>query len=109
MIALTEQNMYRRSAAALLIGWERVLAQLSPRVVNSEMGISTAHGYCMGELLDIDLPDEPGQKFLRVMWGKEQQAVLRVPPNMRTAREANAWTQGWDEKTDGEFEPEGRT
>lgn len=108
-IALTESNMDLRSAAALLIGWEKVLAQLSPKVIDSEMGMATSHGYCQGELLDIDLPGEPHQRFLRVLWGREQQAVLRVPPNMTKAREANAWTLGFEGDSLKEFKPEGRT
>ncbi len=102
MLALNEPNLERRAAAATLIGWDRVLERLNPTVVDVE----TTPGYDYGKLLRVDLPDEPGQQFLMVMCATGRTMVLRVPPNMRTAREANAWTQGLDSS---DFNPEVRT
>lgn len=110
-IALTERNMDLRSAAAILIGWERILSSpsLNPRVVDKDPSVDDDHGYAMGELLEIDLPNEPGQKFLRVTWGGGRKAVLRVPPTMRTAREANGWSRGYEGDDLARFAPEGQT
>lgn len=103
MIALTDPNLERRAAAATIIGWDKVLEKLSPTVVDTE----TSEQYDYGQLLRVDLPDEPGQQFLKVLCATGRTMVLRVPPNMRTAREANAWTNGFDSPS--EFKPEVRT
>lgn len=103
MLALTEPNLERRAAAATIIGWDKVLSKLNPTVVD----IETSPEYDYGKLLRVDLPDEPGQQFLQVMCATGRTMVLRVPPNVRTAREANAWTNGFDNSK--EFKPELRT
>lgn len=102
MLALTEPNLERRAAAATLIGWDRVLEKLNPVVVNVE----SSPEYDYGKLLRADMPDEPGAQFLQVLCSTGRTMVLRVPPTMRTAREANAWTYGFEAK---EFNPELRT
>jgi hypothetical protein len=101
-IALTERNVERRAAAATLIGWDRVLEHLKPVLVDSERSPE----YDFGRLLKVDLPGEPGQLFLQVMCPTGRTMVLRVPPTMKSAREANAWTYGRDAAS---FSPQGRT
>lgn len=103
MLALTDPNIERRAAAATLIGWEKVLAKLNPTVVDVE----TSPEYDFGKLLRVDLPDEPGQMFLQVMCATGRTMVLRVPPTTKTAREGNAWTNGFNDPK--EFKPELRT
>lgn len=102
MLALNHPNIEQRAAAATLIGWDRVLDKLHPEVVNVE----TSPEYDFGKLLKVDLPDEPGQMFLQVLCATGRTMVLRVPPTMRTAREANAWTNGLSGE---DFAPELRT
>lgn len=102
MLALTHPNVEQRAAAAALIGWDRVLDKLNPEVVNVE----TSPEYDYGKLLKVDLPAEPGQMFLQVLCATGRTMVLRVPPTMRTAREANAWTNGLPVE---DFKPELRT
>lgn len=103
MLAITTPNLEQRAAAATLIGWDKVLDRLKPTVINCE----TAAEYDYGQLLRVDLPDEPGQQFLKVLCATGRTMVIRVPPTMRTAREANAWTYGYDNES--EFKPEFRT
>lgn len=100
MIALTTENMDLRSAAAILIGWDRIIAQLKPRVVDTDPDPS------IGELLEIDLPDEPGQKFLRARCGTGRLVTIRVHPSIKTALEAGAWSYGLAPK---DYMPEVRT
>lgn len=102
MTALTEPNLERRGAAALILGWDKVLNKLKPVVVDSE----SSPEYDYGKLLRVDLPDEPGQQFLQVLCATGRTMVIRVPPTVRSAREANAWTYG---KGASEFNPETRT
>lgn len=102
-LALEHQNVEERAAAAELIGWDRVLRELPHKVVDVE----TSDAYDFGKLLEVDLPDEPGQKFLQVLCATGRTMVLRVPPQFTSARAANAWTNGFDNPAD--FRPEGRT
>ena len=86
--ALTWQNIEQRRAAAEILGWDRILRELKPRVVDKDRNAQ------IGTLLEVDLPDSPREKFLRVKCGTGRTFALPVPPEMKTAREANAWTYG---------------
>jgi hypothetical protein len=46
----------------------------------------------IGTLLEADLPDAGKARFLRVRCGTAREFVLSVPVEMKTAKEANAWT-----------------
>jgi len=48
----------------------------------------------IGTLLEVDIPDIGNEKFLRVLCGTGREFAIPVPPNMKTALEANAWTYG---------------
>ena len=85
-LALTHSNVEKRRALSEILGWEKVLDQLTVKVVNE--GDSPE----IGTLLEVDLPDSPGSKFLRVRCGTGRNFVLPVPESMRTALEANCWT-----------------
>lgn len=87
-------------AAIELLGWSQVLEELKPVVVNKNRNPE------IGTLLRADLPDAPGSQFLRVRCGTGREFVLPVPPNMKTAREANAWTYGMSSR---EYRPQVRT
>jgi hypothetical protein len=83
--ALTWQNMEQRRAAAEIIGWGKVLKQLKPKVINKGATPS------IGTLLEVDLPNSPGEKFLQVKCGTGREFCICVPKIMKTALQAQAW------------------
>lgn len=84
--ALTWHNIEQRRAAAEIIGWKRVLEQLSPKVINKSKDPE------IGELIEVELPDAGIARFLRVRCGTGRDFVLSVPREMKTALEANSWS-----------------
>ncbi len=92
--ALSWPNIEQRRAAAEIIGWEHVLSALSARVIDTDADPM------IGQLLEADLPDAPGQKFLRVQCGTKRIFVLPVPPEMQTALQSNCWTFGLEKASD---------
>ena len=50
----------------------------------------------IGELVEVNIPEIGKEKFLRVLCGTGRRFALPVPPTMKTALEANAWTYGVD-------------
>jgi hypothetical protein len=85
-LALTHPQIEQRRAAAEIIGWQRVLAELPHRVVDADTDPT------IGTLLSVDLPDAPDSRFLKVLCGTKREFVLPVPREMKTALEANSWT-----------------
>jgi len=85
-LALNWPNVEQRRAAAELIGWSKILAKLDAKVIDQDRDPE------VGELLEVNLPDAPNEKFLRVQCGTKRSFVLPVPREMRTALQANAWT-----------------
>lgn len=82
-LALTWENIEQRRCLCEILGWERVLEQLDAKVVSEDE---------MGILYEADLPDSPGEKFVKVTCGTGRKFVLPVPPEMKTPHEAVAWT-----------------
>lgn len=93
-VALTHQNVELRRIAAEIIGWSRVLASVPNRVIDTDPDPQ------IGKLLEVDLPDAPGSKFLEVRCGTGRTFCLPVPDEMTTALQANAWTYGLEEASD---------
>lgn len=91
-IALTHENVEERRCAAEILGWDAILKELQPTVIDKDANPE------IGELLRCDLPGSPNEQFLKVKCGTGRDFVLPVPPNMETARQANAWTYSLDEK-----------
>ena len=85
-IALTDESVERRRAAAEMIGWNVILDALKPRVIEQD------EDPLIGTLLEVDLPDAPASRFLRVQCGTNRIFALPVPREMKTALEANSWT-----------------
>jgi len=99
-IALTDKSVERRRAAASILGWSKVLEKVKHRVVDQDADPQ------IGTLLEVDLPDAAGSRFLRVKCATGRDFVLPVPREMKTALEANSWT--WDLKPQ-DYLPEVRT
>ena len=100
MVALTWPNVEQRRAAAEIFGWRRILKAMNPRTVDRDADPE------IGELLEVHLPRAGRTRFLKVVCGTGREFVLAVPRQMRTAREANAWTY---ELTADEYQLEART
>jgi hypothetical protein len=88
--ALTWRNIEQRRALADIIGWKKIIDQLTPKIVDIDADPQ------IGTLLEVDLPDNGPARFLKVECGTGREFVLSVPTEMRTARQANAWTYGID-------------
>ncbi len=96
---LAEQNADIRTAGLQMVGWPRILAELTAKAVDVDDPE-------IGTLYSVDLPNEPGQRILMARCGTGRDVALRVPPTMKTALEANAWTWGLSPE---EYKPEVRT
>ena len=98
--ALQWENMEQRRVACEMIGWARILDELDARTINTDDDPE------IGELVEVDIPDIGRERFLRVRCGTGRDFALAVPPYMRTALEANAWTWNVDPQ---DYKPEVRT
>jgi hypothetical protein len=92
-LALTHSNIEQRRAAIGLLGWNSILHQLDGRMIDRDADPE------IGELIEVDIPDVGRERFLRVRCGTGRGFALPVPPQMKTALEAQAWTWGHDTKT----------
>lgn len=86
--ALTWENMEQRRAACEILGWNSIIEQLGGRTIDKDADPQ------VGELIRVSIPDIGDEQFLRVECGTGRQFALPVPPNMKTALEANCWTFG---------------
>jgi hypothetical protein len=87
-IALTWSNIEQRRCAAEILGWDNVIRQLNHIVIDEDGDPE------IGTLLEVDIPEIGREKFLRVKCGTGRMFCIPVPPDMKTAIEAQAWT--WD-------------
>ena len=90
--AITWENIEQRRAACEILGWAKILRELNAKVINEDGDPE------IGTLVEVELPDIGKEKFLRVMCGTKREFALPVPPEMKTALQANAWTFGMDIK-----------
>lgn len=88
--ALTWDNVEQRRCACEILGWAKILRQLDAKTVDSDADPE------IGTLVEVVLPDIGKEKFLIVLCGTKREFALPVPPEMKTAAEANAWTFGFD-------------
>ena len=98
--ALTWPNMEQRRAACELVGWHNILRELKAKTIQKDADPE------VGELLEVNIPDIGKERFLRVRCGTGREFAIPVPPTMRSALEANAWTYGVDPV---DYKPEVRT
>ncbi len=99
-IILAHANADQRTAGLATIGWSRVLQSLKATVIDADADPT------IGTLYRVDLPGEPDQRILQALCGTGRTIALRVPPTMKTAIEANAWTYGL---RPDEYRPQART
>jgi len=91
-MALTWDNIEERRAACEILGWAKILKELKAKVIDTDGDPE------IGELVEVDLPDIGKEKFLRVLCGTGREFALPVPPDMKTALQAQSWTWGIDQK-----------
>ena len=92
------ENVEQRRAGCEIIGWDRILQELHA------IEIDVNPNPQIGTLLEVDLPDAGKERFLRVKCGTGRMFALPVPPEMRSALEAQQWM--WN---DPNYQPEVRT
>jgi len=85
-LALTWPNIEQRRCLAEIIGWEKVLDPLDAEIIDKDPNPR------VGTLLRADIPESPGQHFLRVECPTGRTFVLPVPEGFETAKAANAGT-----------------
>jgi len=85
-VALTWPNIEQRRCACEILGWARILEDLQSKVIDEDGDPQ------IGTLLEVDLPEIGKEKFLKVQCGTGRTFAIPVPPEMKTALEANAWT-----------------
>lgn len=86
--ALTCDNIEQRRAACEIVGWDSILDELDCEVIHRDGDPE------IGTLVSVDIPDIGREKYLRVQCGTGRGFAIPVPPDMKTALEANAWTFG---------------
>jgi hypothetical protein len=96
--ALQWPNMEQRRAACEILGWATILDALKAKTIDRDDNPE------IGELVRVKIPDIGTEQFLRVRCGTGRGFALPVPPNMKTARQANAWTYGFDNPEDYQLE-----
>ena len=89
--ALTWQNVEQRRAACEILGWVNVLKELNAKTIDKDEDPE------IGELVEVEIPEIGREKFLRVLCGTGREFALPVPPDMKTALQANSWTFGFDD------------
>jgi len=92
-IALKTVNIEQRRAACEILGWNKIVKGLKGKVIDKHPNPQ------VGELIEVHIPDIGKEKFLRVLCGTGREFALPVPPEMKTALQAQAWTWGLNEET----------
>lgn len=106
--ALTMRNLELRRCACEILGWDTVIDSLQPRLVDedSDPTVGTLIAVKLAAPGTFEYDRAPEEFFLRVQCGTGRWFSLAVPPDMRTALEANAWTYGLEPQ---DYRPEVRT
>ena len=96
---LTWKNVEQRRAGCELVGWHQILDSLNARLIDRSPNPE------IGTLYEVDLPDAPKERFIRVKCGTGREFAINVDPSCKTALEAQAWMFSDDDF----IEPEVRT
>ncbi|NJN63541.1 MAG: hypothetical protein HC882_00810, partial [Acidobacteria bacterium] len=97
---LHHRDMEQRRAGCEILGWNRILASLPHRVIDADADPE------IGTLIEIDLPDSPGERFVRARCGTGRWIYYGAPPEACTALEACAASY---QLSAAEYRPEVRT
>lgn len=90
---LNEPNVERRRVLLERMGYERFLQSVEAEVLDED---GDAGG--VRRLLRVPIPGDEDLVVVAVICpSTARQYLLRVPPNIRTCREAVAWTAGYDD------------
>ncbi len=73
--------------------WARILRELNAKIIDEDADPM------IGTLVEVTLPDLGKEKFLKVLCGTGREFAIPVPPEMKTALDANAWTFDLDGNT----------
>jgi hypothetical protein len=88
--ALGQTNMELRRAACEIVGWANILNELNYKTIHED------EDPMIGKLVEVNIPDIGKEKFLMVRCGTGRDFAIPVPPDMKTALEANCWTYGFE-------------
>lgn len=88
--ALARPNIEQRRVACEIVGWANILRELDAKTIQRDDDPE------IGELVEISIEGRR-VRFLKVRCGTGREFALPVPPDMRTALQANAWTYGIDD------------
>jgi hypothetical protein len=88
--ALNHPNIEQRRCFAEIVGWAKVLEQLKPEVLDEDLDENGNPR----QLLLVDLPDAPKEKFCRVICGTGRTFAIPVSPTALTALDAIAESYG---------------
>lgn len=91
-IALTWSNIEQRRCAIEILGWNKIIETLNAKVIDDDGDPE------IGTLIEVDIPEFGREKFLKVQCGTRRIFYIPVPPEMKTALEANSWTYGLEAK-----------
>ena len=86
--ALQLENAELRRSAIEILGWDTIISLLNGRVIDED------EDPLIGTLLEVQHESIGREKFLRVQCGTGRTFAIPVPPEMKTAIQANAWTYG---------------
>ena len=90
-VLLAWENIEQRRCACEIIGWATALELMESVVIDKD------EDETIGTLMEVDIPDIGKEKFLVAVDPNVGKRVgLPVPPEMKTALEANSWTYGID-------------
>ena len=87
--ALTWTNIEQRRAACEIVGWSNILKELNAKTIDRDDDPE------IGELVEVTI-EGSRERFLRVLCGTKREFSLPVPPDVKTALAANAWTYAVD-------------
>ena len=84
------ENLEQRRCGCEIMGWHNILDELNAKVIDKDDDPQ------IGTLVEVNIPDIGKERFIRVLCGTGREFALPVPPDSKTALEANAWTYGVD-------------